>query len=124
MKIIDAINRVDALLFNTFSNGEKIAWLSKADWMIKRQIIDTHEGGETVMFKGYDSDTDIETELLVPVPYDGLYLTWLQAQMELALKETGNYNASILTFNAEYEAFENDYNRNHMPKSRGRRFLL
>ena len=124
MKIIDAISRVDALYFNTFSNAEKIAWLSKADWMIKRHIIDTHEGGDAIAFKGYDTDTDMQTQLLAPVPYDEMYLTWLQAQMELALKETDNYNASILTFNSEYEAFENYYNRNHMPLCRGSRFLF
>ena len=124
MKIIDAISRADALFFNTFSNLDKIAWLSKADWMIKRHIIDTHEGGEALEFKGYNADTDPETELLAPPPYDEMYLPWLQAQMELALKETENYNASILTFNTEYEAFENYYNRNHMPLSRGKRFLF
>jgi hypothetical protein len=44
--------------------------------------------------------------------------------MELALKEVDNYNASILTFNTEYEAFENYYNRTHMPKQHGKRFLF
>lgn len=123
MKIIDAISRVDALYFNTFSVAEKIGWLSKADWMIKRHILDTHEGQETD-FRGYTPETDLQTELLAPVPYDEMYLPWLQAQMELALKETENYNASILTFNTEYEAFENYYNRTHMPKQHGKRFLF
>jgi hypothetical protein len=123
MKIIDAISRVDALYFNTFSVAEKIAWLSKVDWLIKRHILDTHEGPETD-FRGYTPETDLQTELLAPVPYDEMYLPWLQAQMELALKEFDNYNASILTFNTEYEAFENYYNRTHMPKQHGKRFLF
>ena len=123
MKIIDAISRVDALYFNTFSMAEKIAWLSKADWMIKRHILDTHEGAEPE-FRGYSPETDLQTELLAPVPYDEMYIPWLQAQMELALKEVDNYNASIMIFNTEYEAFERYYNREHMPKQAGRRFLF
>ena len=122
MTIIEAINRTDAQYFNTFTSPEKIAWLSKADWMIKRHIIDTHEGADEIAFKGYDADTDVETELLAPPPYDEMYISWLQAQMELALKENENYNASIITFNSEYEAFQNYYNRSHMPLSTGRRF--
>lgn len=123
MKIIDAISRVDALYFNTFSMPEKIAWLSKADWMIKRHILDTHEGPESE-FRGYTPETDLQTELLAPVPYDEMYIPWLQSQMELALKEVDNYNASIMIFNTEYEAFERYYNREHMPKQAGRRFLF
>ena len=119
MKISEALGRVDVLFYNTFSAAEKIAWLSRLDHQIKRNIIDTHEG-EGAVFSGYDADTDGNTELLVPEPYDALYLHWLQAQRELNLKETENYNASILAFNAEYEAFENDWNRNHMPKGCGR----
>ena len=44
MKIIEAINRIDSLKHNTYSNNEKLAWLSRLDSMVKRLIIDTHEG--------------------------------------------------------------------------------
>lgn len=123
MKIMDAISRVDKLYFNTFSVAEKIAWLSKLDMLIQKNILDTHEG-DGGDFAGYPADVDVETELLAPAPFDEMYLHWLQGQMELALKEIDNYNASILTFNTEYEAFENWYNRNHMPKQHGRRFVF
>lgn len=120
MTINDAISRTDALYFNTFTTAEKIAWLSKLDWMIKRNIFDTHQGGESIAFSGYTREESGSTALLLPEPFDEMYLLWLQAQMELALKETENYNASILTFNTEYEAFENYWNRTHMPKGCGR----
>lgn len=122
MTIIEAITRVDNLYFNTFSVAEKIAWLSKVDWMIKRHILDTHENSPE--FNGYTAETDLQTQLLAPVPYDEMYIPWLQSQMELTLKENDNYNASILTFNAEYEAFEAYYNRTHKPVSKGKRFLF
>ena len=122
MTIADAIRRVYALYFNTFSQGEKVAWLSKLDGLIWEQIIRTHAGGGEAAFAGYGPDTDPDTGLLVPPPYDEMYIPWLQAQMELALRETEGYNASILTFNAEFEAFEKQYNRTHMPLARGKRF--
>ena len=94
MTIMDAISKTDSLFFNTFCYGDKVALLSKLDWMIQRNLIDTHQGGSSD-FHGYDADTDAATQLLAPPPYDQMYLTWLQAQMELWLKETDNYNASI-----------------------------
>lgn len=124
MTIHNAITRTDTLKYNTYEHAEKIAWLSKLDWMIKRNIIDTHEGGETVPFGGYDADTDTMAELLAPAPYDEVYLRWLEAQIDLANGEIDKYNASITLFNAEYEAFENYYNRNHLPLSAGKRFLF
>jgi hypothetical protein len=41
---MDAINRLDTLKFNTYTNADKIAWLSQLDGKVKLQIIDTHEG--------------------------------------------------------------------------------
>ena len=122
MTIAEAIGQADALYFNTFSNGEKTAWLSRLDGMVRDQILAVHEGSGGLTFSGYGPGTDPATVLLVPPPYDGLYLPWLQSQMELALRETEGYNASILTFNALYEAFEKYWNRTHMPLSRGSRF--
>lgn len=124
MTLQNAIARTDTLKYNTYEPAEKIAWLSKLDWMIKKNIIDTHEGGEAVFFGGYDADTDTRTELLAPAPYDEVYLRWLEAQIDLANGEIDKYNASIMLFNAEYEAFENYYNRNHLPLSAGKRFLF
>ena len=124
MTIIEAINRVDqSKRGNTYSKTDKIAWLSKLDWMVKRHIIDTHDGGEDVVFDGYDADTDEKTELLAPPPYDEMYLRWLEAQIDRANDENESYNASIILFNTEYDAFECYYNREHLPKQAGNRFV-
>ena len=118
MTLMEAIGQADALYFNTFSQSEKVGWLSRLDGLIHTQILQTHEG-EPAPFPGYGPDTDPDRLLLVPPPYDCMYISWLQAQMELALRETEGYNAAIQTFNAEYSAYEKDYNRNHMPKNKG-----
>jgi hypothetical protein len=82
MTIMDAIFRLGELKPNSYSQSEKIKWLSTLDGIVKREIIDTHEGGEDIAFKGYNENTDLTTELLVPAPYDDIYLRWLEAQID------------------------------------------
>ena len=124
MKINEAIQEIDNLKFNAFTQDQKVGWLSRLDNMVKTQIIDTHEGGEGVSFTGYDSDTNLQTELLIPSPFDAVYLRWLEAQIDYSNGEMDRYNISITMFNTEFEAFEAWYHRNHMPKSHGKRFIF
>lgn len=123
MKIVEAIDRIDGLKHNTYSYNEKIAWLSRLDSMVKRLIIDTHEGGENVTFNGYTDSTDMMTELLVPAPFDEIYIRWLEAQIDYANGEYGKYNNSILMYQTVYDAYANYYNRYHMPISTKMKFF-
>ena len=123
MKIIEAINRIDSLKHNTYTNADKIEWLSRLDEMVLRLIIDTHEGGEDVLFSPYDERDDIGADLLVPAPFDSVYVHWLEAQIDYYNGEISRYNNSMAMFNEEYAAYQRYYNRNHMPKSRGFKFF-
>ena len=114
MKIIEAINQIDSLKHNTFSQDNKVTWLSRLDSMVKTHIIDTHEG--EVTFTGYDSLTDLQTELLVPAPYDEVYLRWMEAQIDYHNGEYEKYNNAIEMFNTAFDGYKNYYNRTHKPK--------
>lgn len=116
MKIIDAISKIDSLKHNTYSQNDKIGWMSDLDWIVKREVIDTHEGAEQVHFTGYDENTDQQTVLLIPAPYDTAYLLWMEAQIDYYNGEYGKYNNAMEMFNETFEGFKNYYNRNHMPK--------
>lgn len=116
MKIIEAISRIDDLKHNTYSQSDKIVWLSKLDSMAKRLVIDTHVGGEYVSFTGYNADTDLDTEMLIPEPFDDAYLRWLEAQIDYANGEYKKYNNSIDMFNTIWNGYKNWYNRTYMPK--------
>ena len=118
MKIIQAINKIDALKRNTYSQPEKVEWLSRVDWMVKKHIIDTHEGAEQVSFKGYDDLTDLQTELLVPAPHEEMYLRWLEAMIDYHNGEYGKYNNAVDMFNTAFESYKNYYNRTNMPKGK------
>ena len=115
MKIIEAINRIDAVKPNNYTQPEKIEWLSRLDWAIKREIVDTHEGADAVIFDGYNDSTPLDTELIAPAPYDDVYLKWLEAQIDYANGEIGKYNNANHVYESVYTAFESWYNRNHVP---------
>jgi hypothetical protein len=124
MKIIEAINRIDDLMHNTYTQVDKIRWLSTLDNMVKTHIINTHEGGENVIFTGYEDDVDVHTELLIPAPYDEAYLQWLEAKVHYHNGEYDKYNNAIIMFNTSYDAYAANYHKNHKPVSSGRRFLF
>lgn len=118
MTISEAIAQVDSLKPNGYSQSDKVEWLSIADGMIKNNIIDTHEGGEDVIFSGYDESTSIDTELIVKAPYDELYLSWLSSKIDFFNGEYARYNNNITRFNDTLTAYKNYYTRTHMPKGK------
>lgn len=123
MTIIEAINRIDAVNPNNYSQTEKVAWLSTLDGVIKKEIIDTHEGAEAVTFNGYNAETPLDTELIVPAPYDEVYLFWLQSKIDYWNAEMGKYNNSIAMYNTAYSTFEKAYNRENKPISKKLKFF-
>lgn len=123
MTIIEAINKIDKLKPNTYTQPEKIAWLSTLDGMIKNEIIDTHEGSEAVTFNGYEAETPLDTVLLVPFPYDDIYIKWLEAQIDYTNGETPRYENSMMAYNSVYSTFQRYYNRTHMPKGKTIKFF-
>ena len=124
MKLTEAITMIDALVPNSYTDEDKIRWLSNLDGTIKKNIIDKHVGGTEVTFEGYTADTPLETELLVPAPYDmSIYSYWLQAQIDYWNQELSKYNNSITMYNTAYSEFERWYIRNHMPVERKLKFF-
>ena len=92
--------------------------------MVKKLVIDTHEGGEDVSFSGYNEDTDLETVLLIPEPFDEAYLRWMEAQIHYHNGEYDKYNNAVVMFNTAFDAYKSDYTRNHMPLQSEKRFLF
>lgn len=123
MTIIESINKIDLLKPNTYSQSDKVMWLSNLDGIIKKEIIDTHEGAESVVFNGYDVETPLETVMLVPAPYDDVYLKWLEAQIDYNNGDTKRYENSMIMYNSAYSAFERYYNRTYMPKGKNFKFF-
>lgn len=115
MTIIEAINRIDSLKPNSFKQEEKIKWLSTVDDIVKTNIINNYE--EASDFTGYTEATPVTTSLLVPSPFDELYLFWLESKIDYWNGDTAKYNNSTEMYNAAYNAYARYYNRTHTHKS-------
>ena len=123
MTLMEALHRIDAIKPNSYTQEEKIKWLSTLDGIIKAEIIDTHEGGENIVFNGYTEETDLNATLLVPHPYDEIYLFWLESKIDYWNGEIGKYNNSISMYNEAYATYQKYYNRKNMPKSNKFKFF-
>ena len=123
MTIIEAINKIDSFKPNSYTQLDKIKWLSELDGTIKTEIIDTHEGGSEIVFEGYNENTEISTKLLVSAPHEDIYVKWLESKIDYNNAEYGKYNNSSIAFNNAYSSFERYYNRQHMPKQTKLKFF-
>ena len=123
MTLQQAIDRIDTTMHNTYSREQKVEWLSRLDSMVQRLIIDTHEGGDSVAFAGYDDSTGMDTEMLAPAPFDEMYIRWLEAQIYYANGEYDKYNNAILMYQTAYDGYANYYNMSHLPKGRNINFF-
>lgn len=117
MKIFEAISLVDEMEVNTYGDDEKIRWISWLDGQLYATVHMRHANPPE--FHSYECES-MDTELLVPYPFDQMYILWLRAQMDLANGEISRYNEEITAFNALQNSFIADYKRSHMPVSAGR----
>lgn len=121
MTLIEAVSRIDDRKHNTYTQEDKIGWLSQLDGMVVTQLLETHEG-EPIPFLPYSTDTDVETVLLVEAPFDDIYLRWLELQIDYANGEITRYNNASALFNAAWARYEEHFHRTHRPKGRGKDF--
>lgn len=123
MTIQAAIDRIDEMKPNVFTDEQKIAWLSEVDAYVFKEILLTHEGmPQGLTFVGYDQDTELDTVLLAPEPYHGIYEHYLAAQMDNKNREMGEYAKSMAAFNAAWQTYADYYNRTHKPIARVTQF--
>lgn len=59
---------------------------------------------------------DDNAELLVGPPYDGLYLHYLCAQLDLMAQEYDSAGTEMSVFNGLYDEFTKWYRRKHLPE--------
>ena len=125
MTIEQAISNADKLNPNTYPMSMKIKWLSNLDGQVFKEVFQTHEGCNVESFAGYDDKTPMGTELLIPSPYDEeIYSYFLRKNIERENGETARYNKTVTLYNNAFLAFQNYYNRTHMPISKGKRFVF
>ena len=96
------------------SDGELTSFINELELTVKNEIFDTHEG-ESADFSPY-TEEDGEKTLLVPAPYDVMYLRYLEMMSDYRYGDGAAYNNAAAMFSAAYSSFRNHYNSTHMPK--------
>lgn len=112
MTISEAIAKIDAIQPNNYDNEMKTDWLSYLDGSIYDSVIKTHVDPPVTEFKPYSSDR-MDVSLIVPFPYDEMYVTYLGMKISEANNETGRYNNSAIMFNSQMADFRGFYTRTH-----------
>lgn len=113
MTIGEAITRVDALIPNQYTEEEKIRWLSDLDGLIKKTVIDKYEIGQEMDYEGYNTDTPMTTVLLVPHPFDEVYIDWMESKIYYYNGEYGKYNNAVMRYNDIMTEYSTDFGRNN-----------
>ncbi len=122
MTVKEAIERTDAMRPNPVPLSEKINRLCSVDRTVMSEIVLRHEHAPDLSFDGYSEDSQDET-LLVPPPYDELYIYALEALIYYACGELTRYNNSLATMQSIYESYRREYHRTHMPLRSDIRYL-
>ena len=112
MTINEAIARVDDLRDNTMAPNIKIAWLQMVDQQVYEEIIKGRVGAEAVTFPDY-TENDGERVLLVPPPYDMLYVYRLEAEICYKNQEIDRQANALTRYNELMDAFAKHYAREH-----------
>lgn len=125
MTIQQAMDRADAMKPNMMLEPVKISFLSEIEGKIHEEIIMTHEHtAEEETLPVYDENTDRSTEMIVPAPYDMLYVYWLMAQIDHLNQEMDKYNNDRSLFEDAWGNFADYWNRKKMPIQRNAQFWI
>lgn len=112
MTIEEAVSLADKLKPNQYDFETKVDWLSELDGMIFHEVMLTHENPPLLDFHGYEH-AETCTALLVPFPYEEVYVAYIHSQIDRENGETPKYNQSATAFNEAYSRYANWYSRTH-----------
>ena len=102
MTIRQAIERVDEIKPNAFSDKTKVEWLSALEGRLAADVF--LMAVAEIRLLEYKHPDDMDTELLVKYPHDDIYTYWLQARIDEA---NGEYNKFMNTAELYNEAYGN-----------------
>lgn len=105
-----AIEIVDRLKPNVYSEEDKLRWINELDGMVQRLVIQTDEVTE------YAYPDDMDRELLIPAPFDDCYTLFLEAKIDYYNREYANYNNSAIMFDSQFSEYKKAYIREHQAR--------
>jgi hypothetical protein len=107
MTVNDAISKVKDKKPNAYSEESLVDRLNDCEAMIQRELLLT-EPDEIVQ---YDWTQDMDKELILPRPYDAVYVTYIIMMIQYDQEEYTAYNNSNAMFQTQYSAAQGYFNK-------------
>ena len=102
-KVIEMVDRTNP---NVYTEEDKYEWLKTVDGLVAHEVLQTEA-------PDYELPRDADSPLLVPNPYDDMYLMYVSAMIYLHNREYDHYNNAVLVFQQRYEQFKAWYIQQH-----------
>ena len=115
MTIFEAIAQADGIRDNEMPTYAKIGWLRNVDQTVYEELIRGREGDEDVEYPRY-TENDGSKELLVPPPYDMLYVYRLEAEYCYSIGENKKQTNALIRYNELMSGFAAKYVAEHKKK--------
>lgn len=118
MTINEAIQKLRDIKPTQFGNDVLVGWLSDVEQKIFLENIVWHEQTNGTPPWPYHPEQDLDTKLLIPEPYSGVYIRYMEAQIDYYNGEYVRYANSMTMYNVALSEFVDFYNRTHMPEQK------
>lgn len=107
MTVNEALAKVKDRKPNAFSDESLNDWLNECEAMVQRELLLTVP--DEIVQYAFPEDRD--TELILPRPYDALYVTYIIMMIQYVQEEYGAYNNSLAMFTSQYSSAQGYYNK-------------
>lgn len=113
----DILDRCAMARLDAWPEDIKAKWIMDINRELYHDVIRRHElnAGETMPDPPADFPEDQDKALVVGAPYDDLYDLYVFARVDLANRESDNYNASASVYAQRVDEWRRYYHRTHMP---------
>ena len=116
MTLQEVLSTTDELKANMMSEATKIRFISEIEGRVHQEILMKHEHTEEEeTLPVYDDNTDPSTMMLVPAPYDMLYVYWLMSKIDMLNQEPEKEYNNMARFEKAYGELCDYWRREHMP---------
>ena len=120
MKLQEVLTQIDHVKPNQYDDATLVRWVSGLDGLLYNEIISWHDPQAEKQWDPsvlpYRAAGGMTEELLVPAPYDDIYVKYLCAQVDYHNAEFERYNNSMVMYNMALSAYADWVNRNRKPK--------
>ncbi len=106
MIVSETIEKVKERKPNAYEDHTLLEWLNEIEARVQRDLLDTAPEG----IFSYSIERDMERELLLPKPYDVVYLHYIIAMIEFNQQEYEAYNNTVELLNSTFSAAQKYYN--------------